>query len=128
MCIGSSSAAEKMPHDQLAVSVLAVLLFSSPCSGQGIQDPSLGLLVQKYREYTCQQIDGAARALASGSDIKSSVPVTKGKRDSQTGAISWPDLAGLDQASAVKFKDQILALEEAAIERQCSIQFEMSRQ
>lgn|SRR5450755_3644154 len=102
------------------LAVFAVFLFSSPSHGE-VRD-RLGEQIHQYREYTCLEITQAAKAVALRAETTGSLRPNNGK--SETTVIFWPDVTRLEKELAEKMKDQMLVIEEAAIEKQCSIQFE----
>jgi hypothetical protein len=77
-----------------------------------------------YRTLTCQQLLEAAKAISAQSDAKqgsrSRVGTTSASPD-----IAWPiEKIGDDKQTVANRKGQMVALEQASIQMQCSIQFQ----
>jgi hypothetical protein len=102
---------------------VTVLLLSSESRSEMTRD-QLGEFIHQYRGLTCDQIGAEAQTLASR--IRAALPAKANRpiKKTEAAVILWPDFSKLDNESASKLKDQILAIEEAIIEQQCGIQFE----
>jgi hypothetical protein len=111
--------------------VVTGVLLSSPSHGASRE--FLAALIHQYQNYTCRQIAAEAQATASRALEVARIPrvqKNKNSRENETVVIRWPDLSSraLDKDLIVKIKDEMLVLEEASIEKQCSIQFESQAQ
>jgi hypothetical protein len=107
---------------------VTVILFASPSHGTSRE--VLAALIHRYQNYTCQQIATEAQATALRAlELARIAPrgqKNKNSRENETIVIRWPDLSSraLNKDLTLKIKDEMLVLEEASIEKQCSIQFE----
>jgi hypothetical protein len=113
----------------LLVSAFLVGVLFSSSSYAGATREYLAGLISEYRKSTCSQIaaEAQATALRAVPPLARTKPYVRIKKDSlETSSLTirWPDLSALDKESAETFKDHMLAIEEASIEKQCSIHFE----
>jgi hypothetical protein len=116
------------------LALIIVLVANTSISGPTRAESSGYLSALNYRKYTCQQLTAEAQAIALRAQEFAQKPsgVRKSTDDRKTATIviSWPDLSlhALDKTLIANIKNQIQMIEEATIEKQCSIQFEISNE
>ena len=116
--------------------MVAVILIILASSGSSLAEPrSTYVPPFPYLEFDCPQLVREARALSSRSaelaGLQQSDPIVHGNENSST-TIRWPKVFSLVGDSSIADKlalmrGQMIAIEEASIRRQCSIQFQRPR-
>lgn len=87
--------------------------------------PSTYISPTDYRTLTCQQLLEAARAISAQADVKQGSHKRVDISASPSPDIAWPiEKIGDDQQKVANRKGQMVALEQASIQMQCSIQFQ----
>lgn len=123
----------EQPEGFFEMHMVAVILIILASSGSSLAEPrSTYFPPFPYLEFDCPQLVQEARALSSRSaelaGLQQSDPIVHGNENSST-TIRWPKVFSLVGDSSIADKlalmrGQMIAVEEASIRRQCSIQFQ----
>jgi hypothetical protein len=113
--------------------ILAVILIILASGGSSLAEPrSTYVPPSSYLEFDCPQLAQEAHALSSRSakvaGLQQSDPIVHGNENNST-TIRWPKAFSLVGDSSIADKlalmrGQMIAIEEASVRRQCSIQFQ----
>jgi len=130
---GGAVVRSEQPGRLLEMHMVAVILIILASSGSSLAEPrSTYVPPFPYLEFDCPQLVREARALSSRSaelaGLQQSDPIVHGNENSST-TIRWPKVFSLVGDSSIADKlalmrGQMIAIEEASIRRQCSIQFQ----
>jgi hypothetical protein len=112
---------------------LSILVLSVSVSSPSCAETSQFVSALIYQKYTCQQLAAEAQAtalravrLARITPNEQMSKAAKATKDDETVVIQWPNLSShaLDKNLTGPIKDQMVSIEQASIEKQCSIQFQ----
>jgi hypothetical protein len=110
----------------------AILIILASCGPSQAELRSTYVPPFPYLELDCPQLAREARAVSSRSDklagLAQSNPILKGNENNST-TILWPKAFSLVGNNSIAdqlalMRGQMIAIEEASIRRQCSIQFQ----